>query len=266
MIRKKRKVVAKRVPKQTDDQIREKLASRFDALQVMSDATAVGKNRSLIVSGPAGLGKSFTVEAAVKKHGEKINAVHIKGYVRPTGLYKTLYENRFKNSVIVFDDADSIFSDDVSLNLLKAATDSTKARKLQWLAETKMLDEEGERMPRFFDFEGSVIFITNYDFDEFIDRGHKLSPHFEALISRSHYLDLAMKTKQDYVVRIEQVVEAGMLKDKLSKSEITMIMDFIRENKEHLRELSLRMVLKLSDLFKMNPAKWQSLAKITLMK
>jgi hypothetical protein len=129
-----------------------------------------------------------------------------------------------------------------------------------------MLDEEGDRMPRFFDFEGSVIFITNYDFDEFIDRGHKLSPHFEALISRSHYLDLAMKTKQDYVVRIEQVVEAGMLKDKLSNSEIKMIMEFIRENKEHLRELSLRMVLKLSDLFKMNPVKWQSLAKITLMK
>jgi hypothetical protein len=61
----------------------------------------------------AGLGKSFTVEA-VKEHGDKINAVHIKGYVRPTGLYKTLYENRFKNSVIVFDDTDSIFSDDVS--------------------------------------------------------------------------------------------------------------------------------------------------------
>jgi type II secretory ATPase GspE/PulE/Tfp pilus assembly ATPase PilB-like protein len=91
MIRKKRKVAVKRQPKETDIQIREKLAVRFDALQVMSDATAVGKNRSLIVSGPAGLGKSFTVEAAVKKHGDKINAVSIKGYVRPTGLYKTLY-------------------------------------------------------------------------------------------------------------------------------------------------------------------------------
>jgi hypothetical protein len=65
MIRKKRKVAVKRQPKETDIQIREKLAVRFDALQVMSDATAVGKNRSLIVSGPAGLGKSFTVEAAV---------------------------------------------------------------------------------------------------------------------------------------------------------------------------------------------------------
>jgi hypothetical protein len=95
---------------------------------------------------------------------------------------------------------------------LKAATDSTKGRKLQWLAETKMLDEEGDRMPRFFDFEGSVIFITNYDFDEFIDRGHKLSPHFEALISRSHYLDLAMKTKQDYVRSEEHTSELQSLR------------------------------------------------------
>jgi hypothetical protein len=67
-----------------------------------------------------------------------------------------------------------------------------------------MLDEEGERMPRFFDFEGSVIFITNYDFDEMLDRDHKLSPHFEALISRSHYFGLSDENKQDYVVRIEQ--------------------------------------------------------------
>jgi hypothetical protein len=52
MIRKKRKVVTKRVPRAINDQIRDKLAERFDALQVMSDATAVGKNWSLIVSGP----------------------------------------------------------------------------------------------------------------------------------------------------------------------------------------------------------------------
>jgi hypothetical protein len=250
----------------SDYEIRERLTKRFEALEIMSDATVTGKNRSLIVSGPAGLGKSYTIEQTVIKNADKVNSITIKGYVRPTGLYKTLYEHRHSNCVIVFDDADSIFADDVSLNILKGATDSTEKRTIRWLAETKMLDEEGEKLPRSFDFDGSVIYISNYDFDSFVDKGHRLSPHFEALISRSHYLDLAMKTKQDYIVRIEQVIEGGMLKDKLSYSEIKMIMDFIKQFKDNLRELSLRMVLKLTDLYKMDANKWQDLAKITLMK
>jgi hypothetical protein len=44
-----------------------------------------------------------------------------------------------------------------------------------------------------------------------IERGHKLAPHFTAMVSRSHYIDLAMKTNRDYLVRIRQVVNQGLL-------------------------------------------------------
>ena len=111
------------------EEIESKLADRFEALEIMAEATGRGVNRSLIVSGPAGLGKSYTVEqklAELERKGH--NVTYIKGYVRPLALYKLLYETRSAKSVLVFDDSDSIFHDDVSMNLLKSACDSKIGR------------------------------------------------------------------------------------------------------------------------------------------
>jgi hypothetical protein len=177
-----------------------------------------------------------------------------------------LYEARFTNSVLVFDDSDSIFHDDVSMNLLKTACDSTERRVLHWLSRSleREEDEDGESIPEKFEFEGSIIFITNYDFDALIRSGNKLAPHFEALVSRSHYLDLAMKTKMDYLVRIKQVVRGGMLRDRgMADIDTIQIMQFIENNVDRLRELSLRMVVKLAGLYKMDRVNWQKLAKQT---
>jgi hypothetical protein len=252
---------------ETIPQIEVKLKDRFDALEVMAEATGKGINRSLIVSGPAGLGKSYTVEqkmAQLERKGYSVN--YIKGYVRPLALYKLLYESRFCNSVLVFDDADSIFHDDVSMNLLKGACDSNDRRVLYYLSKSldNETDEDGESVPEKFEFEGSIIFITNYDFDNMINSGNKLAPHFEALVSRSHYLDLAMKTKMDYLVRIKQVVREGMLKSRgFDEVDSVLIMQFIESNMDSLRELSLRMVCKISSLYKMDKTNWQKLAKQT---
>jgi len=248
-------------------EIETKLNDRFEALEVMAEATGRGINRSLIVSGPAGLGKSFTVEeklAELEKKGTHVT--YIKGYVRPLSLYSLLYNSRHENSVLVFDDSDSVFYDDVSMNLLKTACDSTERRVLHWLSKSieSLSDEEGDSVPEKFEFNGSVIFITNYDFDAMIATGNKLAPHFEALVSRSHYLDLAMKTKLDYMVRIKQVVRRGMLaKRGFNSAETTMMLEFIENNMERLRELSLRMVVKISGLYKMDKTNWQKLAKQT---
>jgi len=255
------------IRKESIAEIEVKLQDRFEALEIMSEATGKGINRALIVSGPAGLGKSYTVEAKMaelEKQGHHI--LYIKGYVRPLALYKLLYETRHKNCVLVFDDSDSIFHDDVSMNLLKGACDSTDRRVLHWLSRSleRESDEDGDNIPEKFEFEGSIIFITNYDFDSLIASGYKLAPHFEALVSRSHYLDLAMKTKMDYLVRIKQVVRGGMLRDRgFNVSDETLIMEFIENNVERLRELSLRMVVKLSGLYKMDRVNWQKLAKQT---
>ena len=253
------------VSNETDQEIDLKLRDRFSVLADLADAAIAGGIRAMIVSGPAGLGKSFTVEQALAA-SDTPHCI-VKGFVRATGLYKKLWQYRHPGNVLVFDDADSIFFDDVSLNLLKAACDSTDTRRVSYLAETQMEDENGGIIPKSFAFDGTVIFITNFDMDEAIDRGHRLEEHFKALISRAHYIDMAMKTRRDYIIRIKQVVGDGMLKVQgFSATEEADVMDFIDRNEPTLRELSLRMVIKIAAIRRSNPAKFEKMAKVTCCK
>ena len=256
------------VVNETDEQIDARLRDRFDILDVMTRSACKGQTRAMIVSGPAGLGKSFTVERAVADYDDSgKKAVICKGFIRPTGLYKTLYAYRHPGDVIVFDDCDSVFQDADALNLLKAACDTTERRRIMWGAETRMTDDSGAPLPWSFEFEGSIIFITNFDFDVGVESGSRFSEHFKALISRAHYIDTGMKSIRDYLVRIKQVVDAGMLEDRgLSKSETKEILDYIFENAPKLRELTLRVVIKLASLYVTERKRWQDIAKITLHK
>lgn len=250
---------------ETDEEIEARLHERFSCLEDLTVSTIAGDSRSLIVSGPPGLGKSFTVERVL---GDKDESEYrlVKGFVRATGLYRLLYEMRHKNSVVVFDDCDSIFFDDVTLNLLKAACDTTERRRISWRAETKMRDEDEDPIPTTFDFEGSVIFITNYDFDKMMSTGHKLAEHVAAMVSRSHYIDLTLKTKRDFIVRIKQVINSGMLSDRLTKKQIGECVSFIESNSDRIRELSLRMAIKIATLMKTHPTTWERIARVTCLK
>jgi hypothetical protein len=253
----------------TDDEVLKRLTENFATLEVMTNAAVDGHCRGLIVSGPAGVGKSYGIDHVLGQRMAQGDVMYecVKGFVRSTGLYKTLYENRDANRVIVFDDADAIFNDDISLNLLKAATDTTRTRKISWLAESKMLDEVGELIPRSFEFEGSIIFVTNMDFDKMIKSGHKASEHLSAMISRTHYLDVDIKTIQDYSVRIKQVVfDYNMLDSKgLTTEQAHEVVDFVLANADKMRDLSLRAILKCADLYNMGD-NWQVLAENTLLR
>jgi len=253
---------------ETDEEIEVKLAERFEVLSLMTDAALAGDINSLIVSGPAGLGKSYTVEKALETWDpSELNHRTVKGYVKATALYKLLYQHRGKGQVLVFDDADDVFLDETAINLLKGALDSTERRIISYMTEGSLIDDEtAERLPKSFRFEGTVVFISNYDFFKLIERGSKLAPHLSALISRSHYIDLAMKTKRDYIIRIRQVISEGLFTDRgLDEEGISDVLNFIENNSEKLHELSLRTAIKIGDLRKRNK-NWQRIASITCMR
>jgi hypothetical protein len=254
---------------ETDAQIGERLDERFSAMETVAEATFLDMNKSLIISGPAGLGKSFGVMKKAKE-AEVLGRVitHITGNVGATGLYRSLFENRHASCSIVFDDADAIFSDEVSLNLLKAACDTTQTRRISWLKEIRMEDDDGSKLPRTIEFDGSIVFITNLDFEAMVARHSKLSPHLSAMMSRSMYLDLMIRTPREYMIRIKQVLfNHGMLKaQNLSDQQGADLVAFLEDNTEKLRELSLRMVIKLANLIKGDPCHWQKLARVTCFK
>lgn len=251
---------------ETDTEISQRISDRFEILEDLAIGSTSGEIRSLIVSGPAGLGKSYTIEKTLNQWDPNgTNYTIIKGYVRATGLYKTLFAHSAPGQVVVFDDADTIFFDDTSLNMLKAVCDSTENRTVSYLAESQLFDDgTAERLPKSFEFHGTIIFITNYDFDAMIEKGHKLAPHLLAMMSRSHYIDLSMKTKRDYMVRIHQVISKGLL-DNVGLTHVAQqeVVSFIDANKDTLRELSIRVALKVASIRKLKEQKWEKIAKIT---
>jgi len=179
------------------------------------------------------------------------------------GLYSKLYEFSDSKSIIVFDDCDSILLDDVSLNILKAALDTSKKRTISWNTDSRVLRSEG--VPNKFDFKGGAVFITNLKFENV--RSKKLQDHLAALESRCHYIDLKMDTDREKVLRIEQIVKDGMLNDyDLTDEAKTEVVEFIKENRAHMRELSLRTVLKVADLRKSFPSNWVNMCKVTVMR
>ena len=257
-------------PNETDDMIMERMRERFQILDDMTQASIDGVVRGMVVTGPPGVGKSFGVEAVLEKNSlfdvlasKKLRFETIKGASSAIGLYKILYNNADKNNVLVLDDCDTVLYDETSLNLLKAALDSCKKRKLCWNTDSALLRREG--IPDSFEFNGSVIFITNLKFDNV--RG-KIKDHLAAIMSRCHYLDLTMDTTREKVLRCRQIVADGMLNEyDFTKAEEEDVMDFMVDNKEKMREISLRMVTKLADLKKsFGEEKWKRTAEVTCMR
>ena len=256
---------------ETDEQAMDRIRERFDILHEMTKATVSGDIRAMIVSGPPGVGKSFGVEQEIDKAtmfdklaGKRLRAEVVKGSATPIGLYQTLYKYSDSNCVVVFDDCDSILLDDVALNLLKGALDSGKKRKISWLSESSSLRREG--IPDSFEFKGSAIFITNLKFDKM--KSQKLRDHLDALQSRCHYLDLTLDTMRDKILRIKQIAKDGVLfADYDFAPEVQDdIIDFMDTNQNRLREMSLRMAIKIADLRKSFPGNWKRMAETTCMK
>ncbi|MBT6367009.1 MAG: ATP-binding protein [Bacteroidetes bacterium] len=254
---------------ETDQETIERLRERFDMLEDMTRAAKKGDVRAMIVSGPPGVGKSFGVEKVLGKHdiiatlGDRPAKYEVvKGAMSAIGLYCKLYKMADKDNVIVFDDCDSIFADELSLNILKAALDSKKTRRIHWNTDSFKLRNEG--VPDSFEFKGSAIFITNVKFDK--AKG-KIKDHLMALESRCHYMDLTIDTEREIMLRIKQITKDGMLTEyKFADGVVQEIIDFVDINKKRLRELSLRTVLKVADLAKAFPERWEAMAENTVMK
>ena len=255
---------------ESDAETVERMRKRFNILDSMTKACKKGDVRAMIVSGPPGVGKSYGVEQVLDRYGVVSTLGNtrpkyevVKGAMSPIGLYCKLYNFSDADNVLVFDDCDSILLDDLSLNILKAALDSKKTRKICWNTDSHMLRREG--VPDTFEFAGSVIFITNIKFDNV--KSKKLRDHLEALESRCHYIDLTIDTIREKILRIKQIVTDGMLKSYALPNETEQsIVAFIDEYKRQLREISLRTVLKIADLAKAFPENWKDMAKSTVLK
>ena len=255
------------IPEETRIQ---EIEERFEILNTMTASLQAGDIRAMIVTGPPGVGKSYGVMNTLERQNifgdianQKRKFEVVKGAMTALGLYAKLYEYSGKGNVVVFDDCDSVLMDDLSLNILKAALDSGKKRKIFWNADSNKLRSEG--IPDSFEFKGSACFITNIKFENV--KSKRLQDHLEALMSRAHYVDLTLDTMRDKLLRIKQIARKGDLFEgyNFSRDEEQEIINFMQDRPERFREMSLRMALKLADLKKIS-GNWKKLAETTCMK
>jgi hypothetical protein len=244
----------------TEEQLKEigdRLRDRYASFDRMATRLVSGEIPSLIVSGPPGLGKSHTIREKLATMPDVEHDV-ISGSISAVGLFIALWNMR-EGGVVVLDDADDAFRDETCLNILKAALDSSPRRMISWRKRAQWLEDEG--IDSTFEFAGQVVFLTNVDFEAAIASGRRDSNHYAALLDRSMYLSLTIRTRRDYIVRIRQVCEGkdGMLqKDMgLTKDQANEVLDYMEDNQTRFYNLSLRLVRQVAMCLKADPENWK---------
>ena len=236
--------------------------TRFQFVEKLVDMVCAGVQPSAVITGEGGLGKTYTVTKTLQKNGYHditdladfqtgalINTrkcyTTVKGYSTAKGLYRTLFENN--KAVIVFDDCDSILKDPTALNILKGALDSYGKRVISWNA-----DMRGDDLPRSFNFEGRVIFISNMDQNN-ID---------QAIRSRSMMIDLSMTADQK-IERMESIMKSDSFLPEYDIKVKEDALNLIRELKDTAKEISLRTLISVCKI-RASTDDWEDLAEYTL--
>lgn len=280
-------------PNETLEQASQRIAVRYDALERMTKRIVAKRIPSLVVSGPPGLGKSYTVKAELDRvfpdgpdrepefdadapeaedgdigEGDgQLNYDIVSGSISAVGLYQALWYTR-NGGILVLDDCDDVFRDETALNILKAALDSSPVRNISWRKEAKWLADYG--IADRFAYKGHVIFLTNIDFEQVIQSGKRDAEHFKALIDRSLYLCLTLRSRRDFMIRLRQVSEGpdGMLATQFGcdEEEIEEVLDFVAEHQTRFYNLSLRLVGQVAVCRTADPERWREDVEATKMR
>jgi hypothetical protein len=225
-------------------------------LKLLMKLVIKGSSNALFLCGRGGIGKTQTVEDELSKAGLRDGDGYFKnaGSASPIGIYTTLYANR--KDIIVFDDSDSALNDQEGRNLIKAATDTKKVRKISWNKKSsviipanqfeEMVDESDDGLPadkngnpvypNSFEFTGRVIFISNLTLN-------KLDPD-GALRTRGYIIDIN-PTDAEVIDYMEKIAPNIKLEGnvKLPKESINEVIDVIRQSKNK-NEINLRKLVR----------------------
>ena len=233
-------------PELMADRERISFEAQLDDLENLLKLTVNGAANAIFIAGRGGVGKTHTTEKVLADMGLKDGAGYFKntGSTTAAGMYSLLF--RYRNDIILFDDSDDAFKDQESRNLLKAATDTKKLRKLVWNKMGKNVVDPDEDMspeemldsgliPRYFEFTGKIIFITNLKMD-------KLDPD-GALRTRAYIIDIDPTEGEiyDFMDRIVDKIklEEGLTLDlKARKNVVALLRKGKSKQSPNLRKLS----------------------------
>src|SRR5579859_466486 len=231
----------------------------LEHLEGLVVALIKGSTNALFVAGKGGTGKTQTVERVLHAAGLSDGKGYFKnsGSASASGVYTLLYHHR--NDIILFDDSDGALRDTDARNLIKAATDTKKVRKLVWNKKSSFIfnpeEEDPEAYeddlgmaPQYFDFKGRIIFISNLSLDQLDPDG--------ALRTRAFVINVD-PTDEELVSHMGKILmdiklEDGLVLDKAAREHV---LEVVKTSKRK-GAVSLRMLVRALNLAASGAPNW----------
>lgn len=210
-------------------------------------------------------GKTQTVERVLHSHGLTDGNGYFKntGSASASGVYTLLYHHR--NDIILFDDSDGALADQDARNLIKAATDTKKVRKLVWNKKSSFIydpeDEDAEQYeddtsmaPKYFDFKGRIIFISNLPLE-------KLDPD-GALRTRAFIINVN-PTDEEMFEYMEKILHDIKLEGDvvLTKAQREEVFEVVKTSRRKT-DVSLRKLVRALNLAASGASNWKKLVEL----
>lgn len=208
----------------------------------------------LIISGDAGTGKTYTVKRALRDTGHQANVEYIKGgKITAASLYVKLYLNRARHRIVVLDDCDIIHHGEKRqiIPMLLGAAELGHNREVSWETARKNPLMEEYDVPHTFQFEGSIIWITN---DRKDDIGRAIKQWKNAIFSRFNFAECNFTDEQKYMYTEHLVRNMDMLgtncEDFVGGYPVDIIAEaaeYMGRNYRKLVEVTPRIAIKIAD-------------------
>ena len=228
------------------------------------EGVIAGVHRSAVIYGPPGLGKTHSVSSALDRAGkvENTDYVIVRSHATPLQLYQILYFMRQAGKIVVLDDCDGVLTNEIGLNIVKAATDN-KFRRVGWHSSVGIKSPSGKSIPSTFEFNGSLLVITNV---RLASGKGRMSNHWDALRSRMPGFHLALDNRSDQYAQIfYAMTELDYLsaspETKLDEEQKITLLKFFVENLDLPRRLDLRMPEAIAREMKSRSENWQRRAR-----
>lgn len=253
------------------------VCNRFNTVYEISKLFVTGNSaqKGIIISGDAGTGKSHWVYKAFEDTDttDIVDRNKSRSFTA-AAFYVKLYLNRKPGDVLVLDDCNiaGLTGKDFKdiTDMIKGATEMTKGdRTIGWerANANPLMKEHG--VPSSFDFQGSIVWITNYTFDQL---KKKFGPHWEAIQSRFIQVPIYLNEQEKLMYTLYLVEEVDMLgkncqtlEGGYSQEIIDETCKYLRNNFKHMSNVTPRIAAKIADTMTQFPDTWELLIENQMM-
>jgi tRNA A37 threonylcarbamoyladenosine biosynthesis protein TsaE len=246
-----------------------RVVDKFKTIQQIAEVFVVGNSaqRGLLISGDAGTGKSHYIKQAFikTKTTKRVDYNKSKSFTAPA-FYAKLWENRKKGDVVVFDDCslESMSTGDFRkfTDFLKGGLELEKGIKmLGYEAATKNQLFKDLGVPNQFDFQGSIIWITNTRFDKL---SKKFGDNWDAIQSRFIGVEVFLTKEEKYMYTMHLIDELDILGKNCEAKEggyglkiIEKTLNYLSDNYNDFKEITPRVAIKVADTMSEYPDMWE---------